>query len=81
MVEYLGHAFPTISDSSNGRSKLGFQLMVDELKLETHILGICQEHSKEYSLEFRSITQAHALHSRLQTGKVHLATEVGLAYT
>jgi hypothetical protein len=37
MVENLGHAFQTISDSSNGRSKLGFQLMVDELKLETHM--------------------------------------------
>jgi hypothetical protein len=85
MLQNLDHAFPSMLDSPNVRSKYGFQLMVDELKLETrmrwdartnNILGICREHSKEYSLQFQSMAQAIALQDGLQNDKVHLATEV-----
>jgi hypothetical protein len=72
MIPNLDHTFPSklAINSLNFCPKCGFQLMVDELKLETrmhwdawtnNILGICQEHCKEYSLAFQSMAQALAL--------------------
>ncbi|KAJ6575900.1 hypothetical protein B0H10DRAFT_1837435, partial [Mycena sp. CBHHK59/15] len=73
--------FPPSPDSSRGP---GFQIMVDEIKIEGRmrwdprskmILGICREHSSNFELEFRGIAQAEALHQGLATDKVHLASE------
>jgi hypothetical protein len=74
--------FPPRSDASIGP---GFQIMVDEIKVEGRmrwdarsnmILGICREHSANYELEFKGIEQAEALHSALGNNDVHLASEV-----
>ena len=93
MLDNLNHAFPTPSGSRSDlethQPMLGIQIMVDELKLETrmrwdarsnNILGVCREHSKEYSLEFRSMDQAIALREGLQAGDVHLASEVSITF-
>ena len=70
MAQNLNQAFPPCTGAVAVRRKCGFQLMVDELKLESHkhwdartnqILGICREHSTPYSLEFQSMAQAVAL--------------------
>jgi hypothetical protein len=84
MLDNLNHTFPTPSGSRSDlethQPMLGIQIMVDELKLETqmrwdarsnNILGVCREHSKEYSLEFQSMDQA---------GDVHLASEVSITF-
>jgi hypothetical protein len=74
--------FPPPPDGSIGP---GFQIMVDEIKVEGRmrwdprsnmILGICREHSAEYELEFFSIKEAEALHAGLAKNDVHLASEV-----
>jgi hypothetical protein len=74
--------FPSRSDGSIGP---GFQIMVDELKVEgkmrwdsrtNMILGICRDHSATYDLEFRGIMQAESLHAALANNSVPLASEV-----
>lgn len=72
--------FPSRSDGSIGP---GFQIMVDELKVEGKmrwdsrmILGICRDHSATYDLEFRGIMQAESLHAALANNSVPLASEV-----
>lgn len=86
MIQNLDHTFPQSSRTSIGW-KGGFQLMADELKLETrmrwdartnNILGICREHGQRYALEFRSMAQATALRDGIRDDAVHLATEVCL---
>jgi hypothetical protein len=61
MMQNLSHALPSSPDSTTPFKNIGFQLMADEIKLETRmrwdprsnsILGVCREDSKEYSLEF-----------------------------
>jgi hypothetical protein len=73
---------PTHIRKSNGP---GYQLMADEIKIEERlrwnarnndILGVCREHSCNYSLEFRSIDQPNVLIQGIVDGDVHLATEV-----
>jgi hypothetical protein len=86
MTHNLHHAFPLLPSSSTSRPRTGgFQLMADEIKLETRmrwdprtnmILGVCREHGKTYGLEFRSMAQAFALRDGLHDQKVHLAPEV-----
>jgi hypothetical protein len=82
MMQNLEHAFP--HSQAPMTRKGGFQLMADELKLETrmrwdprtnNILGICREHGKRYGLEFRSMAQATALRDGIQDKDVHLANE------
>jgi hypothetical protein len=85
MAQNLNQAFPPCTGAVVVHRKCGFQLMVDELKLEcrmrwdartNQILGVCREHSTPYSLEFRSMAQAVALRDGIQAEKVHLASEV-----
>jgi hypothetical protein len=89
MSQNLNHAFPRSPQTFLGR-KGGFQLMADEIKLETrmrwdartnNILGVCREHGQRYALEFRSMAQAIALRDGIRDGAVHLATEVRLTNT
>ena len=84
MLQNLNHAFPRSPQAFIGR-KGGFQLMADEIKLETrmrwdartnNILGVCREHGQRYALEFRSMAQAIALRDGIHDDAVHLATEV-----
>jgi hypothetical protein len=74
--------FPSPSDGSIGP---GFQIMIDELKVEgkmrwdsrtNMILGICRDHSATYDLEFRGIIQAESLHAALANNSVPLGSEV-----
>jgi hypothetical protein len=64
---------------------LGMSIQFDELKVQerlrwdphsNHILGLCREHSKTYTLEFRSMAQADAIAEALRQKRLHLATEV-----
>jgi len=88
MIQNLEHAFP--HDQAPATRKGGFQLMADELKLETrmrwdsrtnNILGICREHGRRYGLEFRSMAQANALRDGIRDENVHLANEVCRSYS
>lgn len=91
MKKNLDHAFPPVDASimSAHRVTGGFQLMADEIKLETRmrwdprtnmILGVCREHGKTFGLEFRSMAQAVALRDVIKDEKVHLASEVILKH-
>jgi hypothetical protein len=89
MLQNLDHAFPQSPQAFVGR-KGGFQLMADEIKLETrmgwdarinNILGVCREHGQQYALEFRSMAQAIVLRDGIHNDAVHLATEVCLMNT
>ncbi|KAJ6459302.1 hypothetical protein C8R45DRAFT_942329 [Mycena sanguinolenta] len=85
MQHNLSISYPTPNPSPPDRSiGPGFQIMVDELKVEGRmrwdarsnmILGICREHSANYELEFKSIEEAEALHAALGSKDVHLASE------
>ncbi|KAJ7187789.1 hypothetical protein C8R46DRAFT_1241005 [Mycena filopes] len=85
MLRNLDTAFPTpFPASSDGTSGPGFQIMLDELKVEGRmrweprsnmILGLCREHSGNFELEFRSIAEAEAIHEGLAANTVHLASE------
>ena len=68
MMQNLNHAFP--HNQAPPTRKGGFQLMADEIKLESHmrwdphtnnILGICHKYGKRYGLKFQSMAQATAL--------------------
>ena len=83
MVQNLEHTF--LQNQAPAIQKGGFQLMADEIKLETqmwwdartnNILGICCEHRKCYGLEFQSMAQATVLKDGIRDGDVHLATKV-----
>ena len=83
MMQNLEHAFP--HNQTPSMRKGGFQLMADEIKLESrmrwdprtnNILGICREHGKRYGLEFRSMAQATALRDGIRDEDVHLASKV-----
>ncbi|TFK45706.1 hypothetical protein OE88DRAFT_1639531 [Heliocybe sulcata] len=87
----LAIAFPTeVEDKNPHAYEEAVTLFADELKLEerlrwdaptNHILGVCREHCRHVSLEFRSMAQADALHGALTnpvlsaSDRVHLATE------
>ncbi|KAJ7232148.1 hypothetical protein B0H12DRAFT_1003412, partial [Mycena haematopus] len=69
---------------ANGSIGPGFQIMVDEIKVEGRmrwdtasnmILGLCREHSTDFELEFLTTTEAEALHAGLAKNEVHLASE------
>ncbi|KAJ7763998.1 hypothetical protein DFH07DRAFT_1059213 [Mycena maculata] len=85
MHHNLKVAFPTPPPPpSDGSIGPGFQIMVDEIKVEGRmrwdprsnmILGICREHSANYELQFLGVEQAEALHAGLADGTVHLASE------
>ncbi|KAJ7835278.1 hypothetical protein B0H14DRAFT_3707147 [Mycena olivaceomarginata] len=84
LVHNLEVSFPTpFPPPPDGSIGPGFQIMVDEIKVEGRmrwdprsnmILGICREHSAEYELEFFSIKEAEALHAGLAKNDVHLAS-------
>ncbi|KAJ6579391.1 hypothetical protein B0H10DRAFT_2342503 [Mycena sp. CBHHK59/15] len=85
MRHNLEVAFPASHPPpSDGTLGPGFQIMVDEIKVEGRmrwdarsnmILGLCREHSKNFELEFLGVEQAEALHAGLADGAVHLASE------
>jgi len=63
----------------------GFQLMADEIKIESRlrwdartnmILGVCREHSADYAVEFKTIAQPDAILRGINENKIHFATEV-----
>jgi hypothetical protein len=65
---------------------VGFQLMADEIKIESRlrwdsrsnmILGVCREHSDNYSLEFVTIEQPDAIIEGIAEKNLHFSTEVG----
>ena len=83
MMQNLDHAFP--HNQAPATRKGGFQLMADEIKLESrmrwdpctnNILGICHKHDKQYGLKFQSMAQATALRDWIRDDDVHLASEV-----
>ncbi|KAK6977813.1 hypothetical protein R3P38DRAFT_2809893 [Favolaschia claudopus] len=68
----------------DGLSGPGFQIMIDELKVEGRmrwdsrnnmILGVFREHSEDFVLEFLGMEQAELLQEGLAANKVHLASE------
>ncbi|KAJ6550561.1 hypothetical protein B0H10DRAFT_2379639 [Mycena sp. CBHHK59/15] len=85
MHENLDAAFPIPCPlPSDGSIGPGFQIMVDEIKVEGRmrwdprsnmILGLCREHTRDFDLEFRGIEQAEALHAGIAANTVHLASE------
>ncbi|KAJ6609514.1 hypothetical protein B0H10DRAFT_1813540, partial [Mycena sp. CBHHK59/15] len=73
--------YPPPADGSLGP---GFQIMVDEIKVEGRmrwdarsnmILGLCREHSSRFDLQFHGMGQAEALHAGLANDAVHLTSE------
>lgn len=65
----------------------GMSIQLDELKVQerlrwdpktNYILGVCREHGKSHSLEFRSMVQANTIAEALcaRPQRIHLATEV-----
>ncbi|TFK47080.1 hypothetical protein OE88DRAFT_1636946 [Heliocybe sulcata] len=81
---------PKVEDVNPHPFEEAVTMFTDELKLEerlrwdaatNNILGVCREHSKSVSLEFRSMLQADALHEALRNTSlpehdhVHLAME------
>jgi hypothetical protein len=86
MLRNLDVGFPTpFTPPADGTLGPGFQIMVDEIKVEGRmrwdprsnmILGLCREHSANYELEFLGLPQAESIHAGLASGKVHLASEV-----
>ncbi|KAJ6552345.1 hypothetical protein B0H10DRAFT_1968451 [Mycena sp. CBHHK59/15] len=85
MHRNLDIAFPTpVPPPHDGSIGPGFQIMVDEIKVEGRmrwdprsnmILGLCREHSANFELEFLGIEQAEALHAGLANNDIHLASE------
>ncbi|KIM71403.1 hypothetical protein PILCRDRAFT_82813, partial [Piloderma croceum F 1598] len=78
-ISYLSSSMP-----SPATQKVGFQLMADEIKIESRmrwnartnmILGICREHSADYSLEFRMVAQPEAIVRGIKDQKLHFASE------
>jgi hypothetical protein len=79
-ISYSSSALP-----SSKTCCVGFQLMADEIKIESRmrwdsrtnmILGICREHSAEYSLEFCTISQPEAIIRGIESELLHFASEV-----
>jgi hypothetical protein len=67
---------------------LGHVLMVDELAVECRlcydpendtILGLCQEHSKDYNLKFESHDEAHLVLEGIHSDKLHFSSEVSVS--
>lgn len=67
------------------RVVLPVSMPIDEIKCQERlrwdcnrnlILGVCREHCGGCALEFRSIVQADDLALRIQSGEVHMASEV-----
>lgn len=63
--------------------------MADEIKIGNRmqwnahtnmILGICREHSADYSLEFRTIAQPEAIVQGIRDQKLHFASEVSMRF-
>ncbi|KAJ7663774.1 hypothetical protein DFH06DRAFT_1324291 [Mycena polygramma] len=89
MCHNLDTAFPVPHPApSDGSRGPGFQIMIDEIKVEGRmrwdprsnmILGICREHSANFELEFKGMEQAEALHAGLANNSVHLASEATVA--
>ncbi|KAJ7842124.1 hypothetical protein B0H14DRAFT_3692846 [Mycena olivaceomarginata] len=89
MLRNLDVGFPTpFAPPADGTLGPGFQIMVDEIKVEGRmrwdprsnmILGLCREHSANYELEFLGLPQAESIHAGLASGKVHLASEATVA--
>ncbi|KAJ7882900.1 hypothetical protein B0H13DRAFT_2538947, partial [Mycena leptocephala] len=89
MLHNLDTAFPIPHPPpSDGSVGPGFQIMIDEIKVEGRmrwdprsnmILGLCREHSAEFELNFLGVEQAEALHAGLAKNTVHLASEATVA--
>ncbi|KAJ6614384.1 hypothetical protein B0H10DRAFT_2177014 [Mycena sp. CBHHK59/15] len=89
MLHNLDTAFPIpYPPPSDGSVGPGFQIMIDEIKVEGRmrwdprtnmILGLCREHSTEFELNFLGVEQAEALHATLAKNTVHLASEATVA--
>ncbi|KIJ50341.1 hypothetical protein M422DRAFT_159891 [Sphaerobolus stellatus SS14] len=69
---------------ANPSPVFGFCLMVDEIAVENRlrydakpntILGVCREHSKQYSFLFKSQYEADAILQGLRDEKIHFASE------
>jgi hypothetical protein len=85
MSSNLEISYPSSSMPSPATRKVGFQLMADEIKIESRmrwnahtnmILGICREHSADYSLEFRTVAQPEAIVRGIKDQKLHFASKV-----
>ena len=85
MSSNLEISYPSSSTPSPATRKVGFQLMADEIKIESRmrwnartnmILGICREHSADYSLEFCTVAQPEAIVHGIRDKTLHFASEV-----
>lgn len=81
----LNACYPGSTQIATGSVIKGMTLQIDKIKIQEHlrwdpksnqILGVCQEHGGQCSLEFCSMNQADELLGCLQKNIVHLATEV-----
>lgn len=84
ILENLDSVFPK-SELSQSTDDFGFILMIDELAVESRlrydaknnmILGVCREHSQQYSFCFKSRYEADAILEGLRAEKIHFACEV-----
>jgi hypothetical protein len=90
MCRNLDIGFPTLlPPPSDGTLGPGFQIMVDEIKVEGRmrwdqrsnmILGLCREHGANFELLFLDMAQAEAIHAGLLANKIHLASQVRCPY-
>lgn len=84
MARNLDKTFPHVTKDTPLRILGGFQMMADEIKLETrmrwdprtnNILGVCRD-CNTHPTVFAGMEQANAIYDALQNKEVHLATEV-----
>lgn len=85
MLANLDISYPPRTATSKPRPIQGFQLMADEIKIESRlqwdartnkILGVCREHSKHLSMDFESIAEPDIIIERINEKKCHFASEV-----